>query len=275
MTGRVGPDEVGHNAAAHRPSATTPGSGLPTIGLSREQVFGLALGRRHGPQDLVAERSDGQRSVVDLDWWRADPSAAAPADTRALELATEGPVLDAWCRTGRRLELLAARGLPGRGIDTCEEAVAMGLRLGRVCVVADVHRYWPPLEFGTVLALDGAVGRAGTLDRLPALLSRLAALVFPGGAVLAGSVDWRVCAAQDARFLDRQRRDQRYPGEVRLRLRYGPLRSAWYDWVWVDRDAMIAAARSAGLAVTGIWSWRHHYVARLVRPPGWQRPSPV
>jgi SAM-dependent methyltransferase len=243
-----------------------PLTDLPTIGLPYEQVFGLALRRRHSAQDLFLERSDGQRSVVDLGWWREDPSAAAPADTRALELATEGPVLDAWCRTGRRLELLAERGLVGRGIDTCEDAVAMGLRRGRACAVAEVHRYWPPLEFGTVLALGGVIGVAGTLDRLPALLTRLGALVFPGGAVLAGSVDWRVSAAQDARFIDRQRRDQRYPGEVRLRLRYGPLRSAWFDWVWVDRDAMIAAARSAGLAVTGIWSWRHHYVARLMRP---------
>ncbi|MGH3849715.1 MAG: hypothetical protein ACRDRT_08430, partial [Pseudonocardiaceae bacterium] len=140
-------------------------------------------------------------------------------------------------------------------------------RCGRACVVADVHDYWPPVEFGTVLALGGAIGVAGTVDRLPALLSRLAALVFPGGTVLVGSSDWRLCAAQDARFLDRQRRDGRYPGEVRLRLRHGSLRSSWFDWVWVDQDAMAAAARSAGLQVTAVRSWRHRYVIRLVRPP--------
>ncbi len=234
--------------------------------MSYEELLGLALGGRAGRHDLVVERSDGYRSLLDLGWWRGDRIAPPPADSQALELAEEGPVLDVWCRTGRRLELLARRGMPARGIDTCHDAVAIARRCGRACAVADVHGYWPPVEFGTVLALSGAIGVAGTLDRLPALLSRLAALAYPGGAVLVGSIDWRLCAAQDARFLDRQRRDGRYPGQVRLRLRYGSLRSGWFDWVWVDRDAMLAAARSAGLSVTEVRSWRRHYVARLVRP---------
>lgn len=235
-------------------------------GLSHEELLGLALCGRAGHHELVAERSDGHRTRLDLGWWQGDALTAPPADSPALELADEGPVLDVWCRTGRRLELLAGRGLPARGIDTCRDAVALALRCGRPCAVADVHGYWPPVEFGTVLALSGAIGVAGTLDRLPPLLSRLAALTYPGGTVLVGSIDWRLRAAQDARFLDRQRRDGRYPGQVRLRLRYGSLRSRWFNWVWVDRDAMIAAARSAGLEVTEVRSWRRHYVARLLRP---------
>lgn len=234
---------------------------------SPEQLLGLALSGRDGPHDLVLERSDGRRVPLDLRWWRGDRAPAPTVDRQALDLAAEGPVLDVWCRTGRRLELLTGRGLLAKGIDTCRDAVSIGIRCGRDCTVADVHSYWPPVEFGTVLALGGTIGMAGTLDQLPALLSRLAALTFPGGVVLVGSIDWRVSAAQDARFLDRQRRDGRYPGEVRLRLRYGPLRSHWFDWVWVDRDAMLAAARMAGLRVTAVQSWRHHYVTQLVRPP--------
>lgn len=236
--------------------------------LSHDELLGLALRGPAGHPELVAERSDGRRSRLDLGWWRGEESTAPPADTLALDLAEQAPVLDVWCRTGRRLELLAGRGLPARGIDTCQDAVAIALRCGRACAVADVHGYWPPVEFGTVLALSGAVGVAGSLPRLPALLSRLAALTYPGGTVLVGSIDWRLKAAQDARFLARQRRDGRYPGQVRIRLRYGSLRSRWFDWVWVDRDAMIAAARSAGLQVTEVRSWRRHYVARLLRPAG-------
>lgn len=241
--------------------------------LSYEELLGLALGGREGHHDLVAERSDGHCSRLDLRWWRGDAIATPPTDSQALELADQGPVLDVWCRTGRRLELLAGRGLPARGIDTCREAVAVALRCGRPCAVADVHGYWPPVEFGTVLALSGAIGVTGTLDRLPALLSRLAALAYPGGTVLVSSIDWRLCATQDARFLDRQRRDGRYPGQVRMRLRYGSLRSGWFNWVWVDRDAMIAAARTAGLHVTEVRSWRRHYVARLLRPAPFPIPA--
>ncbi len=240
--------------------------------LSHEELLGIALRGRADCPELVAERSDGRRAALDLGWWRGEQVAVPPATSQALDLAREGPVLDVWCRTGRRLELLSSQGMPARGIDTCHDAVAIALRCGRACEIADVHGYWPPGEFGTVLALGGAIGVAGALDRLPALLSRLAALAFPGGTVLVGSSDWRLCAAQDARFLDRQRRDGRYPGQVRLRLRYGSLRSGWFDWVWVDRDAMISAARLAGLRVTEVRSWHRHYVARLVRPPEWRRP---
>jgi SAM-dependent methyltransferase len=234
--------------------------------LSPEQLLGLALRGREGHHDLVSERSDGRRSRVDLRWWCDDRVAVPSVERQALDLVEEGPVLDVWCRTGRRLDLLAERGLPVQGIDTCRDAVALGLRAGRDCVVTDVHSYWPPVEFGTVLALGATVGTAGTLDRLPTLLARLAALVFPGGTVLTSSIDWRVCAARDAKFLNRQRRDGRYPGEVRLRLRYGASRSQWFDWVWVDREAMIVAARSAGLRVTAVHSWRHHYITQLLRP---------
>jgi SAM-dependent methyltransferase len=235
--------------------------------LSPEELLGLALGGRADRHDLVVERFDGDRRRLGLGWWRGERFAAPPPDSWVLDMADQGPVLDVWCRTGRRLDLLAARGIPARGIDTCRPAVAIALGRGRACAVTDVHDYWPPVEFGTVLALDGAIGVAGSLDRLPELLSRLAALAFPGGTVLVGSSDWRLCAAQDARFLDRQRKDGRYPGQVRLRLRYGSLRSGWFDWVWVDRDAMVAAARLAGLHVTAVRSQRHHYVVRLVRPP--------
>ncbi|HEX2300113.1 MAG TPA: hypothetical protein VHH34_16645, partial [Pseudonocardiaceae bacterium] len=115
--------------------------------LSPEDLLGLALSGRPGHYELVAERSDGHRTRVDLRWWRGDAVAAPPTDSQALELADEGPVLDVWCRTGRRLELLAGRGLAARGIDTCRDAVAVGRRCGRPCVVADVHGYWPPVEF--------------------------------------------------------------------------------------------------------------------------------
>lgn len=234
-------------------------------GLPPERLFGLALCGGHGTGDLVVERSDGRRWSVDLGWWRGVHAAVPAPDRYAVELAADGPVLDVRCGTGRRLDLLTERGLHATGIDTCPEAVSLGCRLGRPCVLAEVGCYWPPVEFGTVLALGTAVGSVGSLAALPGLLRRLAALTFPGGTVLAGSIDWRLRAAHDARFVDRQRRDGRYPGEVRLRLRLGAQRSDWFDWVWVDRDAMADAAVATGFSVVGMRSWRHHYVARLVR----------
>lgn len=228
-------------------------------------VFDSALCGARPEHPLVLERSDGHRSAIELGWWRAEPSVPAPPECRGLDLVADGPVLDAWCRTGRRMELLAARGHVVRGIDTHRGAVALGQRAGRPCEVARVDWFAPPLEFGTVLALGAAVGTVGRLDRLPDLLGRLAALVYPGGAVLVGSVDWRVSTARHARFVERQRRDRRYPGDVRLRLRYGPIRSEWFEWVWVDRDALAGAAARAGLTVAAVRSWRHRYVARLVR----------
>lgn len=216
---------------------------------------------------LHVERHDGHVSVADLRWWLRDPEAIPPWDCGALDLVTQTqqPVLDVGCATGRHVELLRARGIAAVGIDTCPDAVELGRNAGQPCDVVDVWRYNPGEKFGTVMALGGNLGIAGSVRALPAFLARLESLLASGGCLLLGSVDWRLSPHQHHDFLAAQQREGRYPGDICLRLRLGEAVSSWFAWVLVDRDALAFAATRVGLAVTDVVTDHHHYVAQLAR----------
>lgn len=232
---------------------------------SPDQVMSQALMQATAGAPLRVERHDGHVSAAELMWWLRDPEAAPPWDCRVLDLVTRQPVLDVGCATGRHVELLRARGVAAVGIDTCPEAVELGRAAGQPCDVADVWRYDPGEEFGTVLAMGGNLGIAGSVRALPAFLTRLESLLASGGCLLLGSVDWRLSAQLHHDFLAVQQREGRYPGDIWLRLRLGEAVSSWFAWVLVDRDALAFAATHVGLAVTDVVTHHHHYVAQLAR----------
>ena len=217
-----------------------------------------------GPEVLEIERCDGFRNRAHLDWWLRDPAAPPPTDVAALDWITGGPVLDIGCATGRHVELLRDRGIEATGIDSCPAAVELATRAGIDCRVGDAWR--PPVGAGyaAVTALGANLGIAGAVARVPGFLGALATALRPGGQLIVTSIDWRQAAGPHGEFVAERRRAGRYPGDARLRLRLGETVSSWFDWVWVDRDSLDAAASEAGLRVAGVMSWRHHYAARLV-----------
>lgn len=213
---------------------------------------------------LIVERSDGHRSVTDLAWWRREPAAQPPVDTRILDWVELGQsVADVGCATGRHLEILHRRGIASIGVDSCATAVAFAAAHGLTAVQADATAWSPPEPVNVVAALGGGLGICGTLDQLGRWLVHLVGWMTPAGRLLVTSVDWRgpghVAWGEAA-----QSRDA-YPGEVILRLRYRDRIGDWFPWLWVDPPTLQAHAQEAGLTVVKTMAWGSKYAAELRR----------
>ncbi|MEU1377949.1 class I SAM-dependent methyltransferase [Streptomyces triculaminicus] len=217
---------------------------------------------------LLAERADGHISTTDLDWWLRREGARPPGDLPALNWATAGTVEDIGCCTGRHLEHLTARGITAHGIDTCRPAIDLARAAGTNADVADAHTYTPPQPVDTVIALGGGLGIAGTLQSVPAFLAHLATWLTPGGQLIVSSVDWTATADQHRTWVDTATAEGRYPGEIRLRLRHGPVSGDWFTWVWLDPDTLATTARQAGLHIADLHRFGPAWYAASLRKGG-------
>ncbi|MGH3701267.1 MAG: class I SAM-dependent methyltransferase [Pseudonocardiaceae bacterium] len=208
--------------------------------------------RDPGDAPLLIERDDGHTSTTDLRWWLRRETARPPGDLPALKWVLAGTAEDIGCCTGRHLQYLAGRGIAAHGIDTCEAAVTLARTAGLDADVADVHHYTPPRPVDTVLALGGGLGMAGTCHHAPAFLAHLASWLAPHGQLIVSSVDWTVTTGQHRTRAEQAQREGRYPGDVRLRLRYQGDSGDWFNWVWIDPATLESLARHAGLRITAI-----------------------
>ncbi|MFB6768671.1 class I SAM-dependent methyltransferase [Streptomyces sp. NPDC056337] len=139
--------------------------------------YAAALRAGRGP--LFLRRTDGWLLPLEVERW------CAGADTVDLEVLDrcEGAVLDVGCGPGRLVAELAARGRTVLGIDVSEAAVARTVRSGGQSLRRSVFEPLPGEgRWDTVLLMDGNVGIGGDPR---ALLDRVAALLAPGGLLIA------------------------------------------------------------------------------------------
>jgi SAM-dependent methyltransferase len=180
--------------------------------------------------------------------WRPLPLARWLGPVTAAEATlldhARGPVLDVGCGPGRLVDALARRGVLALGIDESPDAVALARRRGAPALAQSIFGPVPSAGlWGSALLLDGNLGIGG--DPV-ALLARLAALLRPGGTVLA-EVD--------------------PPGwptrRVRARLEDDADATAWFPWAVVGLDGLPAVAGGAGLRLRAAWGAAGRFFAVL------------
>ena len=174
------------------------------------------------------------------------------ADEGALAHAV-GPVLDVGCGPGRHVVALAGRGVLTLGIDITPAAIALARHAGAPVLERSIFDRVPGAgRWATALLLDGNVGIGGD----PALLlTRVAALLRPGGAVL---VELEPPGAGH--------------GAQLVRLTIDDDAGPWFRWTAVAVDEIDGVACAAGFAVGETWSADGRWFARLRRgPTAWLR----
>ncbi|GGQ52235.1 class I SAM-dependent methyltransferase [Streptomyces asoensis] len=218
-------------AAAPGPAPAGAGSAGAGAAWAAADPYDDAVRAGRGP--LFLRRADGWLLPLEVERWCA---RADPADLGILDRC-EGTVLDVGCGPGRLVAELAARGRAVLGIDVSAAAVAHTLGLGGQALRRSVFDPLPGEgRWGTVLLIDGNVGIGG--DPL-ALLRRTAALVVPGGLLIAETLPVDV--------------DERAEVEV-VGLPQAPGTGRVFPWARLGTPALLGYAGREGWRTAGQWT---------------------
>ncbi|SCE67263.1 Methyltransferase domain-containing protein [Micromonospora viridifaciens] len=200
----------------------------------------LAGGRLPRPVIEIIERDDGLINGAPTAHYLDPPEAWQPYDHRAVD-RVRGHVLDVGVGGGRIALHLQQSGVPVTGLDTSAGALRVCRHRGvRELVhgtvdqhVADGRRY------DTFLLLGNNLGLIEGRDRAPGFLAALAALARPGAQVIAQGTDpYGTNDPVHTGYHERNRRQGRLGGQLRLRLRYRLLGTEWFDYLLCSVDEL-------------------------------------
>ncbi|MER6574010.1 methyltransferase domain-containing protein [Streptomyces sp. NPDC001093] len=189
---------------------------------------------RTGRGPLFLRRTDGWLLPLEVERWcgRADQ-----VDLEVLDRC-EGAVLDVGCGPGRLVAELAARGRTVLGIDVSEAAVDHTIELGGQALRRSVFESLPGEgRWDTVLLMDGNIGIGGEPS---VLLDRVAALLRPGGLLIAETVPGHV--------------DERARVQVVDTVGAARATGAPFPWARLGTPALLRYARRAGWRSVAQWS---------------------
>ncbi|MER7056897.1 methyltransferase domain-containing protein [Streptomyces sp. NPDC000351] len=193
--------------------------------------YTAALRAGRGP--LFLRRADGRLLPLDVERWCARADAV---DLEALDQC-EGAVLDVGCGPGRLVAELAARGRTVLGIDVSEAAVARTLRTGGQSLRRSVFEPLPGEgRWGTVLLMDGNIGIGGDPG---ALLARVAALLAPGGLLIAETARADVDERAHVQVVDDTD---------------GPTPGSPFPWARIGAHALLRRAAVGGWVTSAQWT---------------------
>jgi len=208
----------------------------------------LAGGRVPRPVIEVIERDDGLINGAPADHYLDEPGEWAEQDHRALRLC-RGHVLDIGVGAGRTAVELQRRGMAVTGLDTSAGAIAVARERGlRDTVLNTVDAYASAsARYDTFLLLGNNLGLLENAERAPVFLAALARLANPGARIIAQGTDpYGTTDPVHVGYHQRNREKGRLGGQLRLRLRYRLLATAWFDYLncsVAELDALLAGTR--------------------------------
>lgn len=187
-----------------------------------------------------------------------------PWERLVLEKST-GKILDVGAGAGSHALALQEAGKNVVAVDISPGAAeVMKARGVEQAFCADIWQF-NRKDFDTILFLMNGIGIAGSLDRLPALLSHAAGLLSPEGRIYVESADLVYMFEEEDGSVLLPMGDYYY-GEVTYQLSYKNLRGEPFAWLFVDADNLAAIARGCGLQMDVIYRGTdNHYVAALSR----------
>lgn len=171
-----------------------------------------------------------------------------PLERAALSHA-RGRVLDVGAGAGCHALALQTQGHEVVSIDVSPGCVAAMRQRGLQQVqLADFFTDDFGKDYDTIFMLMNGLGICGGLNELPAFFARLDELLAPGGSVITDACDLSYIYEDEDGFLDLTGVEGYY-GEVDYRMSYGAVEGEPFNWLYVDRETLVAEAARHGYSV--------------------------
>ena len=222
--------------------------------LDREDAFGRTVldyfeGRR---AHEIIERSDGYIDVSAGPKAYFEPFRRWVQPERQAMRYVRGRVLDVGAGAGRVALHLQERGHEVVGIDNSPLAVEVARRRGvkdvRVLAFRDIG---PKLGvFDTVVMMCNNFGLFGSAAGARRMMRRLARITSEDARIVAGSRNpYGTDDPDHLGYHERNRRQGRMSGQLRLRTRHGLYAGRWFEYLLVSPEEMESLAKAGGWRV--------------------------
>lgn len=234
---------------------------------SGQDAFGQAMWEhlQDRGQPVIIERNDGLVESMPLSGYFAPYEKWPVWQRKAIRLA-RGRVLDAGCGAGRVCLYLQGKGRDVVGLDNSPLAIkvckARGVKRAVLASVMDANHGLG--LFDMIVMFGNNFGIAGSAARTRQMLRRFDRITASKARIIAECRD--PYPAREARnpkealhasYHRRNRARGRMSGQVRIRIRFLNMATAWFDWLLVSRQEVRDLAAGAG--------WR---VSRFIDSPG-------
>ena len=210
-----------------------------------EDAYGQQLLAQFNNQTPTAELIERDDGYVDFgsepglyfneyeDW--------SPVERRAISLA-RGRTLDIGCGAGRHSLYLQSKGFDVTGIDNSPGAIevckARGLKNALVCPIQNVDRF-PENSFDTILMFGNNFGLFGSAEGARNILEKFFRITKKDAQIIAGTLNpYLTDDEAHFKYHELNRRRDRMPGQIRMRVRYGETVGDWFDYLFVSPEEM-------------------------------------
>lgn len=214
-------------------------------------------------EDITTYSSLGEKDVIPLPYLFRDYDAMPIIEQKALDIC-RGKVLDVGCGSGSHSLYLQKKGFEVTGVDTSEGAVATAKLRGVANVLHSNVFDYSGMKFDTILLLMNGIGISGQFNEVGRLMTKLETLLNPGGQILLDSSDIIYMFVLDDDGGYWVPNNGKYYGEVEFTMEYKGLKSAPFNWLYLDFKNLKELAEQNNLSCELVCEGPHYdYLARL------------
>lgn len=201
---------------------------------------------------------------MDISYYFRNYDKMPNLEKKALSLC-KGKVVDIGAGAGSHALFLQEKGLNVSAIDVSPGAVEVMKKRGvGNCKLLSALELQSE-SYDTVLLLMNGIGISGTLSKLPDLLRHLLSLLKEGGQLLFDSTDLRyLYEEEDGSFIVDL--NAAYYGEMTFNYSYKGLKSASFDWLYIDKDLLNNLVIDMGYKMEVVFEEDdYHYLVRITK----------